>query len=74
MIEQLGIGRGIVNSAMRQQGLIHIYNNLCTQGGCNICELSKFESGGYVQSQVVGEAGTEPEIAAGGNHGGIVRA
>ena len=41
MADQLGLNRGMVNSAQRQQGLIHIYNNLCTQGRCNDCLLSQ---------------------------------
>ncbi|MFC1901183.1 DUF2851 family protein [Chloroflexota bacterium] len=39
--EQLGLDRDHVNSAARQQGLIHIYKNLCTQGRCTNCELGK---------------------------------
>ena len=31
----------LVNSARRQQGLIHIYDSLCTQGRCNDCPLSQ---------------------------------
>jgi len=41
MREQLGLGSFLVNSARRQQGLIHIYNTLCTQGRCSSCPLSK---------------------------------
>jgi len=74
MTEQLGLARGLVNSAMRQQGLIHIYNNLCTQGKCRFCELGELEAGSYVQSQTIHAAGSEPEVAAGGNHGGVIRA
>ncbi|UCB43575.1 MAG: DUF2851 family protein [Dehalococcoidales bacterium] len=39
MMSQLGIGRRIVNSARRQQGLLHIYQTLCTQGCCDRCCL-----------------------------------
>ncbi|MBI3930411.1 MAG: DUF2851 family protein [Chloroflexi bacterium] len=39
MTAQLGLSRRLVNSAQRQQGLIHIYNNLCSQGRCNSCPL-----------------------------------
>ncbi len=39
MENQFGLSRGLVNSAIRQQGLIHIYNNLCTQGRCDCCAL-----------------------------------
>ncbi|MFC2059757.1 DUF2851 family protein, partial [Chloroflexota bacterium] len=40
MKRQLGLGSTLINSAQRQQGLIHIYNTLCTQGRCNECFLS----------------------------------
>ncbi len=36
---QLRLSSVLVNSAQRQQGLIHIYNTLCTQGRCNCCPL-----------------------------------
>ncbi len=39
MREQLGLSSRLVNSARRQQGLVHIYNTLCTQGRCNCCPL-----------------------------------
>jgi len=41
MMNQLGLGSRLVNSAQRQQGLIHIYNTLCTQGKCSQCQLGK---------------------------------
>lgn len=41
MAEQLGLSSSLVNSAQRQQGLIHIYNSLCTQGRCNSCPLGE---------------------------------
>jgi len=41
MMNQLGLSSRLVNSAQRQQGLIHIYNTLCTQGRCNCCQLGK---------------------------------
>ena len=40
MKNQLGVSSNLVNSAQRQQGLIHTYNTLCTQGRCNCCPLS----------------------------------
>jgi len=40
MTEQLGLNSSLVKSARRQQGLIHIYNTLCTQGRCNSCPLA----------------------------------
>ncbi len=41
MREQLGLSNYPVDSAQRQQGLIHIYNTLCTQGKCNSCPLGQ---------------------------------
>jgi hypothetical protein len=49
MIKQLKLNRNLVNSAQRQQGLIHIYNTLCSQGKCNCCQLSQPEAGHHVQ-------------------------
>ena len=40
MMGQLGIGRSEVNSARRQQGLVHIYSAFCTRGRCSTCVLS----------------------------------
>ena len=39
MRQQLGIGRYLVNTACRQQGLIHIYQTWCLEGKCNRCPL-----------------------------------
>jgi hypothetical protein len=39
MSRQLGIGRYRINSARRQQGLIHIYKIYCVQGRCGECPL-----------------------------------
>jgi len=44
MMNQLGLSNSLVNSARRQQGLIHIYNTLCTQGKCNCCPLRHIQS------------------------------
>ena len=41
MMRQLGLNSSQVDSAQRQQGLIHIYNTLCTEGKCNCCPLAK---------------------------------
>lgn len=41
MRNQLGLSSHLVNSAQRQQGLIHIYNTLCTQGRCHCCPLGE---------------------------------
>ncbi|MBI2830806.1 MAG: DUF2851 family protein [Chloroflexi bacterium] len=40
MRRQMGLGSSLVNSARRQQGLLHIYKTLCTQGLCRRCPLS----------------------------------
>jgi hypothetical protein len=39
MTKQLGRSRMPVNSAQRQQGLIHIHKTFCTQGKCSLCPL-----------------------------------
>jgi len=49
MSHQLGVNSDLVNSARRQQGLIHIYNTLCTQGKCSYCRLSQLEAGHHIQ-------------------------
>lgn len=49
MREQLDVGSRVVNSACRQQGLIHIYKNLCTQGKCGECRLSQLQPGNSVK-------------------------
>lgn len=41
MRNQLGISRYLVNSAQRQQGLIHIYQTLCSQGKCQRCPIGR---------------------------------
>ena len=48
MVCQLGLGRKLVGSAQRQQGLLHIYKNLCIQGKCGECALSQPHSGQYI--------------------------
>lgn len=40
MKSQLGIG-SLVNSACKQQGLLHIYKTCCTQGLCRQCPLGE---------------------------------
>ena len=72
MTGQLGLNKITVNRAIRQQGLIHIYKNLCTRGRCYECGLSEFETGRNVQRKVINLTGLEPEKAAGGNHGGVI--
>ena len=49
MTNQLKLSSSLINSAQRQQGLIHIYNTLCTQGRCNYCPLSHLETGNDIQ-------------------------
>lgn len=39
MVRQIGLNGSLVNSAQRQQGLIQIYETLCTQGKCDSCPL-----------------------------------
>jgi len=43
MRKQLGINRYLVNSARRQQGLLHIYKTLCSQGKCRECPIGRGE-------------------------------
>jgi len=43
MSKQLGLNSNLVNSAQRQQGLIYIYNTLCSQGKCHCCPLGGTE-------------------------------
>ncbi|MDO8717214.1 MAG: DUF2851 family protein [Dehalococcoidales bacterium] len=45
MVRQLGLSRKLVSSAHRQQGLIHIYKELCIQGKCGECALNQLQSG-----------------------------
>ncbi len=47
MSNQLGLNRSLVNSAQRQQGLIHIYKTLCSQGRCDSCPLKQSPSSIY---------------------------
>ena len=49
MTNQFGLHSSLVNSAQRQQGLIHIYNTLCTQGRCNSCHLGQLKTGINIQ-------------------------
>ena len=39
MLEQLALRRNEVNTARRQQGLLHIYKSFCTQGRCCDCPI-----------------------------------
>jgi hypothetical protein len=49
MRSQLQIGHRKVNSARRQQGLLHVYRTLCTQGRCQCCPLSASVREGYLE-------------------------
>lgn len=41
MMRQVAIERKAVVSACQQQGLLHIYKEYCTQGGCGQCKFSE---------------------------------
>jgi hypothetical protein len=36
---QLRINHYLVNSAQRQQGVLHIYKTLCAEGKCHQCPI-----------------------------------
>jgi hypothetical protein len=48
MMNQLGLNSRLIKSARQQQGLIHIYNTLCTQGRCSRCPLNQLKVSDYV--------------------------
>lgn len=72
MAGQLGLSRAMINSARRQQGLIHIYASLCSRGRCSVCPLGHLEAGGNIQVETIQAVGQDTEITAGGDHGRIV--
>ncbi len=41
MTEQLDLPHRIVNTARRQQGLLHIYKTMCIQAECDVCSLAQ---------------------------------
>jgi hypothetical protein len=41
MGRQFGIGVNLINTARRQQGLLHIFKTLCSVGGCRICPMNQ---------------------------------
>jgi hypothetical protein len=45
MLQQWSLEGRLVNSARRQQGLIHIYKTFCTNGKCQECGLNYSEPG-----------------------------
>jgi hypothetical protein len=49
MRSQLQIGHRTINSACRQQGLLHVYRTLCTQGRCQCCPLVASASDGNLE-------------------------
>jgi len=53
MMRQIGLNGSLVSSAQRQQGLIKIYETLCTQGKCDCCPLGDTSK---VKPQNVSEA------------------
>jgi hypothetical protein len=67
-----------VNSAQRQQGLLHLFHSFCRQRKCAHCPiaicLSQPEVWPDIEVQGVGLARDEVKIATGGDHGGIVGA
>jgi len=49
MRAQCGLPRNMVARAIRQQGLLHIYNSYCSNGYCSRCPLAKFKPGYHVE-------------------------
>jgi hypothetical protein len=41
MCRQFGIDGNMVNTARRQQGLLHIFKTLCSVGGCQSCPMNQ---------------------------------
>ncbi len=74
MVRQLGLSRKLVGSAPRQQGLLHIYKELCIQGKCGDCALSQTHSGQHIHVLPVSPAGLKTVIAASRHHGGVIGA
>lgn len=74
MLDQIGLRRTEVNSAVRQQGLIEIYSKLCTHGKCVLCSLGEAKTRDDVKVQAGPAAPDVAEVACGGYHSGVVRA
>lgn len=72
MTGQFGLSRKEVKTARRQQGLLHVYKELCVQGRCGECRLSQLKAGIGVQVQSVSFAGLETVVAAGRDHSRII--
>ncbi len=49
MAEQLGLEQSALNTAVRQQGVIFIYRNYCTQGRCSRCASGQLQAGENIQ-------------------------
>lgn len=75
--------RHIVDSARRQQGLIHLSNRFCDEGRCADCPmsdayfrgkawLSQPETGRYIEFPVGSFARDQLKVATTSNHGGII--
>ena len=64
MTAQLGLSSSLVNSAQRQQGLIHIYNTLCTQGRCQYCRLLHLETGHAPEAKTQNVSEAQPSFSS----------
>jgi hypothetical protein len=56
MVAQLGIAPRLINSALRQQGLLHLYRRYCVRGDCIACWSGQGEVGDDIESEIVGTA------------------
>jgi hypothetical protein len=74
MMAQMGLSRRMVDSARRQQGLMEIYATRCVRGQCANCGLGQSETGHDVKIKASPVSRHEPEVAGGGDHGGVVGA
>jgi hypothetical protein len=74
MTGQLGLVRKHVNTARRQQGLLHVYKENCIQGRCRECSLTQLEAGVGIKVQAVSFAGHKTIVAASRHHSGVVGA
>jgi len=64
MTAQFGLSSNLVNSAQRQQGLIHIYNSLCTQGNCNSCPLRQLKTGHTPEAKPQNVSEAQPSFSS----------
>jgi hypothetical protein len=74
MMVQLGLPRRLVNTARRQQGLLHIYKTMCIQAKCTVCILAQPQPGDDIDIQAVGLAGLEAEVTARRDHRRVIGA